>query len=195
MILRISLAAIGCLLLVRPVLADTRDDVLSGIQRCSAIQDDRTWLNCTYGAQQPMRARLGLPPAPLFQQRLVPPPSYNAAPYNAAPPLPPPPMASYGAPGVQPAPRPAPHHDASFMQILSGTAKPMVVSTLARITFDSQKLFTATLQNGQVWRQVNAGARMARIKPGARITITPGALWSYNLQADGGPSYKVEQRK
>ena len=190
MILRISLAAIGCLLLFRPALAGTRDDVLSGIQRCSAIQDDRTWLNCTYGAQQPMRAQLGLPAAPLFQQRLVPPPSY------IAPSAPPPPLASYGAPRAAAAPpRPEPHHDASFMQILSGTAKPTVVSTLAKITFDNQKLFTVTLQNGQVWHQVNLKSRMARIKPGARITITPGALWSYNMQVNGGTVYKVEQRK
>ena len=189
MIIRIFLAIIGCLLLFRPALADTRNDVLLGIQRCSAIQDDRTWLNCTYGAQQPMRAKLGLPPAPLFQQHLVPPPS------SIALPLPPPPTA-YGAPGPATAPpRPEPQHDASFMQILSGTAKPTAVSTLAKITFDSQKLFTVTLQNGQVWHQVNSKGRMARMKPGARVIITPGALWSHNLQADDGPVYKVEQRK
>ena len=52
--------------------ADTRDDVLSGIERCGVIHDDRTWLDCLYGAEQPMRAHLGLPPAPEFQQRLVP---------------------------------------------------------------------------------------------------------------------------
>ena len=54
-------------------LANTRDDVTAAIQRFSILQDDRTWLECTYGAQQIMRAKLGLPPAPDYQQRLVPP--------------------------------------------------------------------------------------------------------------------------
>src|SRR5260221_4702083 len=53
--------------------ADTRDDVVAGVQRCGVIHDNRVWLDCVYGAQQPMRAELGLPPAPEFQQRLVPP--------------------------------------------------------------------------------------------------------------------------
>jgi len=54
-------------------LADTRDEVWAAMQRCQVIQDDRAWLDCTYGAKQPMRAKLGLPPAPEYQQRLVPP--------------------------------------------------------------------------------------------------------------------------
>ena len=45
-----------------------------GISRCGGIADDRTWLDCVYGAAQPMRAQLGLPPAPASQQELVPPP-------------------------------------------------------------------------------------------------------------------------
>jgi len=52
--------------------AGTRDDVLGGINRCGGIADDRTWLDCIYGAAQPMRAQLALPPAPLSQQNLVP---------------------------------------------------------------------------------------------------------------------------
>src|SRR5881397_3138140 len=52
--------------------ADARSDVLAGIQRCGAIHDDRVWLDCVYGANQPMRSQLGLSPAPEFQQRLVP---------------------------------------------------------------------------------------------------------------------------
>jgi hypothetical protein len=52
--------------------AATRDDVLYGASRCEAIADDRMWLDCYYGAAQPMRAHLGLPPAPVSQQNLVP---------------------------------------------------------------------------------------------------------------------------
>src|SRR5579863_8698793 len=56
-------------------LADpTRDEVMSGAARCAGIADNRTWLDCFYGSAQPMRALLGLPPAPSAQIRLVPPP-------------------------------------------------------------------------------------------------------------------------
>src|ERR1044072_3747176 len=53
--------------------ADTRDDIRAGIERCGVIHDNKVWLDCVYGAIQPMRSQLGLQPAPEFQQRLVPP--------------------------------------------------------------------------------------------------------------------------
>src|ERR1700744_1647390 len=74
-------AGLGLLALTLPALAGPRDDVLYGISRCGGIADDRTWLDCVYGAAQPMRAQLGLPPAPVSQQKLVPP----AFPGTAAP--------------------------------------------------------------------------------------------------------------
>ena len=49
----------------------TRDDVMLNLQRCAGITDNRIWLNCFYGAAQPMRAQLGLPPAPDAQVNLV----------------------------------------------------------------------------------------------------------------------------
>jgi hypothetical protein len=74
--------------------AATRDDVMYAASRCGGIEDNRTWLDCYYGAAQPMRAELGLQPAPVSQQNLVPaaipgvpaPPSQTAA----MPPSPPP---------------------------------------------------------------------------------------------------------
>src|ERR1700722_19070476 len=71
---RILFVALGLASLALPVMAGPRDDVLYGISRCGGIANDRTWLDCVYGAAQPMRARLGLPPAPASQQALVPPP-------------------------------------------------------------------------------------------------------------------------
>src|SRR5580704_12476137 len=59
--------------LATPSLADPRADVIAGSSRCDGIPDDRTWLDCYYGAAQPLRAQLGLPPAPASQQALVPP--------------------------------------------------------------------------------------------------------------------------
>src|SRR5215470_9741862 len=69
---RILLLGLGLATLTLPAMAAPRDDVLYGVSRCGGIADDRTWLDCVYGAAQPMRAQLGLPPAPASQQRLVP---------------------------------------------------------------------------------------------------------------------------
>lgn len=52
--------------------AAPRDDVRAASLRCDGIAEERTWLNCYYGAAQPVRAELGLPPAPSSQQDLVP---------------------------------------------------------------------------------------------------------------------------
>src|ERR1700723_420843 len=61
------------LLAAGPAIAGPREDTLAGISRCAALPDDRAFLNCIYGAAQPLRARLGLPPALESQVRLVPP--------------------------------------------------------------------------------------------------------------------------
>lgn len=180
----IALVVLGGALLVQPALGDTRDDVYAAAQRCRILQDDRAWLECIYGAQQPMRARLGLPPASEVQQRLVPPatssPAMAAAPQRMAPP-----------PQAQPAP--VPHRHASIMQILTGSAPPVAVSVLASVQYDGENAFVATLQNGQVWRQVNGVGAKAPLKIGTRITITPGAMGSYNLKVgDTSRTYKVE---
>jgi len=58
--------------------AGPRDDAKAGSARCDSISDDHTWLNCYYGAAQPVRAELGLPAAPDSQQSLVPPPDQPA---------------------------------------------------------------------------------------------------------------------
>jgi len=57
--------------LVAPAQARPRDDALSGAIRCGAIADSRQWLDCYYGAAQPMRAALGLAPALKAQVQLA----------------------------------------------------------------------------------------------------------------------------
>ena len=54
-----------------PAAARPQDEVLSGAFRCAAIGELRTWLDCYYGAAQPQRLSLGLPPVPAAQARLV----------------------------------------------------------------------------------------------------------------------------
>src|ERR1700720_3580523 len=73
------LPAIMLILAPQPALARVRDDVMAGVFRCAAIGDTRLWLDCYYGAAQPMRSQLGLPPAPASQLRLLQIPSTPAA--------------------------------------------------------------------------------------------------------------------
>ncbi len=191
----IYLAAVASLLATASVQGGTREDVLAAMQRCSALQDDRSWLECTYGAQQIMRAKLGLPPAPDYQQRLVPPASQpvTARPYVAS--GSPPPVSTI-APRTTVASAPPTRHRGSFMQILGGSAPPVAASPLVSVQYDKQGAFIVTLENGQVWRQadVEDGVK-ARFRVGERVTITPGALWSYNLKTENNPhAFKVERR-
>jgi hypothetical protein len=187
------LVATGGVLLSHSAFADTRDEVYARMQRCRAIQDDRAWLDCTYGAQQPMRAKLGLQPAPDFQQRLVPAPSSaNAAPVNPGP--------AYAAP-VNSAPRSAqtaavPHRSASFLQVLTGNAPTVASSPLASVQYDATGAFIVTLQNGQSWHQENMeSSDKVRFKIGAQVTVKPAAFGSYNLQASDNPHvYKVKPK-
>jgi hypothetical protein len=51
--------------------ARPRDDALSGAFRCATIADSRMWLDCYYGAAQPVRASLGMPPALAAQVKLA----------------------------------------------------------------------------------------------------------------------------
>ena len=70
-------------LAVVPAIAGPREDTLAGISRCTALSDDRAFLECIYGAAQPLRARLGLLPALDAQVRLVP-PAPAALPHDAS---------------------------------------------------------------------------------------------------------------
>ncbi|HEU4549537.1 MAG TPA: hypothetical protein VFS01_07550 [Rhizomicrobium sp.] len=51
--------------------AGTREDVLAGAIRCGGVAQDHDWLDCYYGAAQPMRASLGLAPVPQSQLNLL----------------------------------------------------------------------------------------------------------------------------
>jgi len=57
--------------LAAPAQARPRDDALSSAIRCGAIADSRQWLDCYYGAAQPMRAALGLTPVLKAQMQLA----------------------------------------------------------------------------------------------------------------------------
>lgn len=112
-----------------PAWAGPRDDMMAGISRCGGIADDRTFLNCVYGAAQPLRAQLGLPPAPQEQQRLV--PQAMAAPQLS------PRTATVQASPTRPASLPA----------------RAIQDRLETFSFDRRGLFIIMLGNGEHWRQ------------------------------------------
>lgn len=177
-----------------PALADTRDDVLSGIARCNVIHDNRVWLDCVYGAQQPMRALLGLPAAPEYQQRLVPPPgSVPQAPVSA------PPVMASATPQTSARPSPSRRGRAGFFGNLFGENPPVAVSHMTSYRFDRKGAFVVALENGQQWRQtdVEAGtASWTRPASSYEVTITQGAFGNYTLRtADNPRTFRVERIK
>jgi len=67
-----------------PAQSRPRDEVLSGAFRCAVIADSRQWLDCYYGAAQPVRAALGISPALASQVKLAASPPAGGAPRDEA---------------------------------------------------------------------------------------------------------------
>jgi len=189
-------AAIFGALLSGAAQAGTREDVLAGAIRCSGVAGDRQWLDCYYGAAQPMRAQLGLSPAPQAQQSNMPAPQPYYAPQPYTPqtyapqtPVPPPPYAAASqATRIPPSP--------GFVQALTGD-DPVVFSTqLVSYSVDQDGYFTATLANGQKWRQVSGeiGAHWPHAPSSYRVTVSRGMLGTFNFRVEGDPRlYKVKR--
>ena len=162
--------------LVSPVVAGPREDMMAGAARCAGIADDRTFLDCYYGAAQPMRAVLGLPPAPGSQQALVPPAGPNRPPAPAASYAPGPSAApAYAAPAyaAQPAAKPG-----FWSRLLTHTEQKAEPPTrMASYKFEEGGFFTVTLANGEVWKQATGDTKTARWRNRPEtysVTILPG---------------------
>jgi hypothetical protein len=159
------------LLVVTPALAGPREDVYSASLRCSAIAEDRSWLECYYGAAQPMRGQLQLPPAPASQTALIPPLMPGSANGHLAP---------------SPAPQ-AKGPVARTVDFLTGGGP--VVSKVSIEAYEPGRPggFTVTLANGQTWKQADDQIRLVKWRNGPqahRVTIWKGALNSFNLAFD-----------
>ena len=174
--------------------ADPRQDTLAGISRCAGLPDDRTFLDCVYGAAQPLRAELGLPPAPRFQTQLVPPaPGARAA---MPPPMASPPMASVAPPAsARAASVPPPQQTNGLFGNLFNNGSEET-ARMASYRFDPHGIFTVTLSNGQVWRQrandtafANWGAKASDYYATVRAQSTGG--YSLSVRGDDG-LYQVE---
>ena len=156
--------------------AGARDDALVGIGRCGAFADDRTWLSCVYGAVQPVRGQLGLPPAPASQTGLVP-----ATPASSSR------SRGTGVPTNEP-------KSGGFYSYLFGGDALITDVRLTSYRFDSQGWFTVTLANGQVWKQIDGSQLAHWYGPASQYiaSISKGAVGSFNLTiANEGKRYKV----
>ena len=157
--------------------ASPRDDMLAGISHCTTLADERTFLDCVYGAAQPVRAELGLPPAPASQTRLVP----ATAPAAAAKTV------------TQPDRRGI--LDRIFA---SGTvvAPPQAMKSY---NLDPDGTFTVTLTNGQVWRQIDGDTNMAHWNRSASdyvAMVEAGAAGDFNMEVTGEVGiYKVTRAR
>jgi hypothetical protein len=149
-----------------------REEVMSTVLRCYAKPEDRAWLDCYYGAAEPVRTRLGLPAGP-----------------KPAP----------GAPQSSPAmPVPARSGEDQFglSDGAGGRRAEQITSRMTAYEFTRFRIFTVVLANGQVWRQLSGDISYAHWNkpPGSYlVTIRHGAFRSFNLQVKDIPTvFKVE---
>jgi hypothetical protein len=174
----------GAILLLQAAAAGAapRDEMLSGISRCTIFTDERTFLDCVYGAAQPVRAELGLPPAPQEQTRLVPSATMNGGALARVP---------NGA--AQPA------QSRGFIGRLLGTNKPVTPPQAMRsYAFNADGLFTVRLANGEEWRQEFGDASRAhwtKAPSSYVVTVVTGALGSFDLQVNGESIFYKVQRQ
>ena len=169
------LFAFGLVVWVLPAIAGPREDVMNASERCAAITDDRAWLDCYYGAAQPMRAHLGLSPVPQRQLGLVPPPGKGAPPR-------PQPAAAQSKPGF-------------FGRMFAHkgvSEEPQMVT----YRFDDAHLFTVTLSDGSVWRQSPGDPHRANWhKPPReyRVSVSKGYDGTGIMDPHDGYQYEVQR--
>lgn len=153
-----------------------RDAAMAEAARCAGVAEDRRWLDCFYAATNPVRAAVGL--APLG----------GAAVARA---LPPPP------PEQQPVPPPRPQRVSSFLPGIFGATVIEARGHMVNYSYDGNRNFTVTLDNGQVWRQLDGDSSFSHWRRPAGsylVTITNGAFGSHNLTVKDEPGvFKVKR--
>ena len=151
--------------------ATPRDDAEAAILRCAVYADNRAYLDCVYGAVQPLRASLGLSPALPAQLRLVP----QAQPPQSLP--------QAAAPGLKPAPP-----GSGLLGRMFGADGPEL--RLSAYSFDKRGLFTVTLSDGEVWQQVANDTSYAQFGGNASdyiVSLTQGEFGDSKMAVRGQP--------
>lgn len=171
---------VGLVLLTQGAVAGPmRDEVMSGAARCAGIADDRTWLDCFYGSAQPMRATLGLPPAPAVQTKLVPPPGASYSNSDA----------DRYAP---------PQKSRGFLADFLGSSKPVASNVpMQSYKFARNGTFTVVLKNGQTYRQEESDLVFAKWnRPAEAYLVTiVGASDKFDLKVKGEPGVTYHVRR
>jgi hypothetical protein len=202
------------------VAAGPRDEVIASMYRCAVVGETRTWLDCFYGAAQPLRAALNLATVPAAQAHLAQNPpagtpsdldlryqvtvdviGCNALEqdrewldcyYASA-------QSIRARLGLPPAPQTRPQ-SLSQPRPLPATQVPVrfpIVSRIVSLQLDEHGFFTAELANGQTWRQMPGDTSLVHLqKPPSSyaVQISRGALHSFNLKIQGiSVEYKVER--
>ena len=171
----------GLVLLTQNAVAGpARDEVMSGAARCAGISDDRTWLDCYYGAAQPMRGSLGLSPAPYTQTKLVPPAGASYATSDAN---------RYSQP----------QKSGGFLGDFLGSSKPIASNVpMESYKFDRNGTFTVVLKNGQTYRQKESDLAFAKWnRPAGTYLVTIiGAADEFVLKVkdERGAAYHVRRQ-
>ena len=144
--------------------------MVSNLTRCAQLTEDRQWLDCYYSAAQPMRAWLGLSPAPQAQLKLLqeqPKPTLLPSTVTRA------------AVRTGPLPKPSGPFD-----VFGGSD---VVKNQPVASYDvKDDGFLITLADGQVWKQTDDDASKNPVRwrdpaSSMRDTISQGAMHSFNL--------------
>jgi hypothetical protein len=179
-------------------LSALRQDVLSGAIRCGSVADDRQWLDCYYGSAQPLRAALNLSPAPQSQLALAGRLAPGPVPPTQAAYVPPPVPAAYAPPSgyVLQKVTPKAQEFPGFWDGLFGDDPVAVQSQLESYSLNKDGFFTATLANGQVWRETSGTATAYWPKKPAtyHVEISKGMMRTYNFRITGDRStYKVKR--
>lgn len=147
--------------------AGTRVSILTAAVNCGNLNDDRKWLNCYYASGDPMRMKLGL--QPFSPNRTA-----NALPGGLDPRSP----DGLTASSIQ-----------SSKQSNVPTRFP-VFSSVKSYSLDQRGMLTVVLTNGQMWRQISGDTNyVGQLHVDAAVTISRGAIGSYNLRIDRHPQY------
>jgi hypothetical protein len=178
--MRFRFLLVGLVLVTQGAAAEpTRDDVMAGAARCAGIADNRVWLDCFYGSAQPMRAILGLVPAPPAQTKLVPPPG-----------------AAYS--GAETSRYARPQKSRGFIAEVFGSSKPFASDVLMEsYKFARNGTFTVVLKNGQTYRQEESDLVFAKWdRPAGTYLVTivsASANFVLKVKDEPGVSYHVRR--
>jgi hypothetical protein len=173
----------------------TRDQVFSNAIHCNEFTDERQWLDCYYAAAQPMRTNLGLSAGPQAVVKSASNPANSTAFTKSAPP-----QETNLASGPLGTTQRA--YAANFgLQVKSEPALDRspdhIDAYMASYTLDQFGIFTVTLANGQVWRQLAGDTNNAHWNKPAKsyaVRISHGFLGSYNLKVKDNPGeFKVRR--